>query len=142
MNLQLNPRSGQLRLPNGSLIHPALRPAEVAALGASQPPTHRDISTGWHWYHLQFSDTPYSTGLNLGFFQEQLRTYHFGWSTGLQPKSWDDWSEAAERRWAQEFDEWLTQQVGRARTFAWGSAWAGYDPRSAGSSIVIHYASA
>jgi hypothetical protein len=100
------------------------------------------VGTGWHWYHLQFSDAPYYIGVNLGFFQERLRTYHFGWSMGSQLQSWDDWSEAVELQRAQEFEKWLTQQVGRARTFAWGTAWAGYDPRSAGSSIVIHYATA
>lgn len=140
MILRLDPRNGHLRLPNGCTIHPALRPAVVASLGPSQPPTHRDMGTGWRWCRLQLSHAPYFIGVNLGFWQEQLRTYQFGWSTRLLPTSWNDWNEAAELRRAQEFEEWLSQQVGRTRTFEWGTAWVGYDPRSAGSSIVIHYA--
>jgi len=142
MNIQLDSRNGHLRLPNGCTIHPALRPAEVAGLGASRPPTHRDMGTGWQWYNLQFHEAPYSIGVNLGFWQEQLRTYLLGWSTGLLPKSWDDWNKEAELRKAKEFEKWLSQQLGPARTFGWGTAWAGYDPRSAGSSIAVRYAPA
>jgi hypothetical protein len=68
MNLRLDPRNGHLCLPSGCIIHPALRPAEVTALGTGQPPSHRDMGNGWHWYDLGFSDAPYYLGVNLGFF--------------------------------------------------------------------------
>jgi hypothetical protein len=67
------------------------------------------MSNSWHWYDLGFSDAPYYLGVNLGFFQDQLRTVMFGWALGSQPKSWDDWSEAAQLRQAQEYEKWLTQ---------------------------------
>ena len=54
-------------------------------------------------------------------------------------KGWEDWNEAEELQNAVAFNSWLDTEIGPKRNFSWGQAWAGYDAKTLGSSIVIRY---
>lgn len=53
---------------------------------------------------------------------------------------WDDWSELKEQARRVFQDEWLTQVLGRERSFAWGTVGSVFDARAGCSSILVDYA--
>lgn len=142
MNLALNPGNGHLLLPSHRFLTPGLHPGAVETLGPTYPPARRAMGTGWEWYDLRFELLPMRFGLSLGFYGTSLRTCLFGLPTTQPAPGWATWNEAHEQQLAEVYDTWLTEQVGPNRTFAWGLAWAEYDPRSGCSSLGIRYTGA
>jgi hypothetical protein len=53
--------------------------------------------------------------------------------------SWDSWSEKNELQKREYLDSWLTGQVGKKRSFVWGTVGAFYDNKGGQSSIVLRY---
>ena len=53
---------------------------------------------------------------------------------------WDGWSERKEQVRRVFQDRWLTQVLGGARTFAWGTVASVFDARGGSSSILVDYA--
>lgn len=53
---------------------------------------------------------------------------------------WSKWSLEQELKLDERQKNWLLNQIGSPPyTYKWGTIWAGYDPKSASSSIYINY---
>lgn len=54
-------------------------------------------------------------------------------------KSWDSWTEKAEKGNLPKFKKWIKEELGREGKFKWGQVSAGFDEKGAESSILIRY---
>jgi hypothetical protein len=53
--------------------------------------------------------------------------------------SWDNWGYDEEIQNQQQYNSWLTQEIGEKRTFDWGIAGAYFDQRRGSTGIIIRY---
>jgi hypothetical protein len=100
------------------------------------------MSTGWQWLlvrNVQVGDLYYL--LHLGFYQQRLS--HVALVVSPTPfafsATWGGWSEEVEIRKLAALKQWVRAETGQEGDFAWRTVTVAYDPRSAGSSISIHY---
>jgi len=81
--------------------------------------------------------------LNISFLFKDKKIAGFTFVFQEKPyemhPSWDSWSKGKEQVNLVRFKNWLEEQFGELRSFEWGSVEAVYDPKSAGSSIKVHY---
>jgi len=75
----------------------------------------------------------------LQFHSEQLKWVSLVESDQVGLGSWSDWSEAHELEMKAQYEAFLSSELGKDRSFPWGSATAIYDARGGSSSIHITY---
>lgn len=149
---------GQLELREGGrrlLLHNGLTEQQLTS---SDMYKHlsvevRDLGNGNVWHNLgyiQVSNMPFY--VSLCFRTPCLVCAYLSADRPDFPKSWEEWSEEAELVKKQLHDRFLVDMLGRqpdARRshpypyveyrMAWGTVNSSYDPRSAASTIGIHY---
>ena len=113
----------------------------------------RDMQNDYIWYsfhNVTISSTSFS--ILLLFQNSLLNTVMMSASNPKYGLSWDDWSEAKELQRKQEHDRLLHKElqrppdIRRSKPYPYieydveyGTISSSYDPRSASSSILIHY---
>ncbi len=80
--------------------------------------------------------------IDLYFEDERLKSIDLALLDPRFGTSWDDWSEASEKRRMAAHTKWLRGFLdgdGPGWKFAWGTIESNFDPRGGGSSIRIGY---
>lgn len=149
---------GQLKLHEGSrrlLLHYGLTEQQLTD---SDMYKHlsvevRDLGNGYVWHNLgriHLSDMPFY--ITLCFHTPRLVCAYLSADRPDFPTSWEEWSEEAELVKKQMHDRFLMEMLGRQPDvrrshpypyveyrLSWGTVNSSYDPRSAASTIGIHY---
>lgn len=136
-------------------IHPNMQEAELTGSGfyLKHAAELQDLKNGYLWHRLgrvEWSGSSFHA--MLCFHKSVLTALHLSVDGPEFPTSWEDWSEQAELTRKKRHDALLLEHFGkkpdtrRSRPYPyveyrcpWGSAISSYDPRSASSSIGIHY---
>ena len=132
----------ELVYAGGLRIHRGLTERELRAFEGSLDLKRRDAGTGWTWYGLpDVREDRFSLSVQVTVFEGQVRSVHLGLiRAGEEPDAfWDDWSEARERRRAEDVARWLRGRGCPPGAYPWGEVWAGFDPRSGFGSGGVNF---
>lgn len=141
--LVIDPASGCLRFDGGALITPELsRSAFLTAPWAAirKLSVENEPWCSWRVTGLEADGRRFI--VVLYFYAERLRHLEIVQHDPTAANGWDNWSEEHELLMKVRYEGFLTDELGGARTFSWGSAQAVYDPKSGGSFIYICYGAA
>ena len=106
-------------------------------------PTNKtwDIKNGYKW--IYFNDIEIENlffYIGVCFHNDKLFRIDFGFSEKQQKNiTWDNWNEENELKRKDIYEEWLTNLIGKKRSFEWGKIGAYYDPRGGTTSMNIQY---
>jgi len=131
--------SGQLNIAEGFEFSKKTKPAELLAYFRQDEVNVKDIGNGYFHYFIR--NVPIETehfSFVLIFYRGQLDTILFGFDYSPDD-TWENWSEEKELRRAEKYNKWLTRQIGTARNFWWGSAWADFDAKSGWSGLGLRF---
>ncbi|WP_210463059.1 hypothetical protein [Rufibacter roseolus] len=138
----IDKNTGKLTFYSGKNIFPTAELSEIKALKLSAVQEEQDWGNGWIHYTIRNVDVS-GIYFNMTFFYHEktlksisfiIKDSPFDMDTG-----WETWGEQREKEKAEFYNDWLNKELGTDRNFAWGTIRATYDPKSAGSSIVIRY---
>lgn len=142
----LDPATGALTLDDGATFGPQHTRSDFLATPRGRAAGDLIVNEPWHSWRLverigglEFSLAVFFEGERLRMLMLVLRDSRYGASS-------DDWSEEKEKARDAAHQRWLAVQLpgsradaGGQRKLPWGTVWAGYDPRSDGSSIMVRY---
>jgi len=98
------------------------------------------MHNGWKHYSIRgFKVKDTYLSMTFYFNIDNLNSIEFVVSDKIIMFSWDDWSLEGELKKKDYFEDWLTNQIGKVRQFAWGKVDASYDNKSASSGIYLKY---
>lgn len=135
-----DPTTGAVRFSDGTTISSSLTRSEF--LEASFGKT-REVSVknepwcSWRVTRMPAGDRFFV--LVLQFYAERLLSLKLVESDLVGFADWKDWSETDELRKKRTYEKLLSRELGRRRSFHWGSVGAAYDPRSGSSFIFLTY---
>jgi hypothetical protein len=135
-------KTGNIEVASGKVINPSMSFEEVIRMGLGESQAEKDIGNGWVWHdvkNVKIDDQYFN--ISFAFYNNKLNTITLVFSNTKYDsnKGSEPWSEKEELQKAIIFNNWLFAEVGSERTFNWGQAGAGYDPKGGFSSIVIRY---
>ena len=142
-NTGIDRNTGEVRAAEGTLTPQKTR-SQFISSPLFDSGDYSNESEGWYSALAQpLTITGKPFGASLLFRDEQLHSITL-WSTDPHyGRDWNDWSEENERERDAGHRKWLKEMLGRwDRPFGWGEIQAGYDSKTGGSSITIHYANA
>ncbi len=130
-----------MRLTNGFVVSQRTKPEQIISYFTNENLGIRDMHNGWkHYSILNFKVNDTYLSMTFYFDNNTLKSLQFIVSNKvIIMRSWDDWSEEEELKNRGYYDDWLTNQIGKVRQFAWGKVAAYYDKKGASSGISLEY---
>ena len=133
--------TGQLRFGNDFIVDGTTTPKEIIQYFGQSNIDTKNMQTGWKHYSVRnyklngtyFIFTFYYKDDTLKMLDFVISEIPFGTT------SWMDWSEQKELEMRDNYNDWLTKEIGKERNFSWGTIDAFYDKKSGGSSIFLKY---
>ncbi|WP_419803432.1 hypothetical protein [Mucilaginibacter sp.] len=127
-------------LTDGFIISQQTTPEEIISYFKKANLEIRDINNGWKHYSIRNFKVK-DTYISMMFFFniDNLNSIGFIVDDKITTSSWDDWSLEKELNKKDYYEDWLINQIGKVRQFAWGRIDASYDNKSASSSIYLKY---
>jgi hypothetical protein len=112
----------------------------ISLLHIGETSAQHDHGNGWSWIQENnvFADGNYFI-IRFGFFESKLKQLFLSVSDTKFEFDNTDWSEEKELKKLEIYKNWLAQELGSQREFAWGTASALFDSKSLSSSIHIVY---
>ena len=137
----IDSKTGDLILTNGFIVSQQTKPEQVISYFTKENLDIRDMHNGWkHYSVLNFKVIGTYFSMTFYFDNNTLKSLNFIVSNKvILMRSWDDWSEDEELKNRDYYDDWLTNQIGKAREFSWGNVNAFYDSKGASSGIFLKY---
>ena len=133
-----NPKTGELSLPDGTVLSPRL--TRSVFLSSAEGAQAKVVVKNEPWCSFHFEDREDSLGVVVVFRGERLKSVSISIDDPRFGSGWEDWSEKKELERKQANDRWLTGKgLVPGKNYAWGSVWSEYDPKSGSSMIVIRY---
>lgn len=101
----------------------------------------RNMSMGYCWYDLPTTDIDGKrVSISLCFNEGSIHLLQLALADPkIYGAGWNDWSEAKERRRANDTKNWLKAMGYSTGRFAWGEIWAGFDPKGGSGCAAIRY---
>lgn len=138
----IDKNKGHIKLTNSLDLSPNLKFDLIESQKLGEVQEIRDMGHGWKWLDIKniHIDDKYFI-ISLCFKDEELsevsmviKDSPFDLNSG-----WDSCCEKNEKEKLKQYQDWLTQEIGKERDFNWGEVWANYDPKGESSSIGIRY---
>ena len=142
MDKLINVKTGDLKLNDSTTISCKSTKTEILDFKLTERPQEISYGNGWGWLmydNLSLNGQVFSFGFSL--FNDTLKSIHINFSDHLKyiKENSDDWTEKNELKRKDEYDKWLTEQIGSQRDFDWGQIGAFYHPKDGVSTIVLNY---
>lgn len=138
----INKQTGHITISDRIHIKPDDLYQDILSLNLGQTNKQLDHGNGWSWLQENnvFVDNKFFI-IQFGFFKNELKQISLCMNdTKFKlDKGWDNWSEEKELADLEKYKEWLTNELGQQKEFAWGTVWASYDSKGGSSSIGIRY---
>lgn len=138
----INKETGHIAISGSVQIKPDDKYEDILLLNIGQTNEQWDHVNGWSWLQENnvFVDNKFFI-IQFGFFKKELKIISLSVNdTKFElDKGWDNWSEEKELADFEKYKEWLTNELGQQKEFAWGTVRALYDSKGGSSSINIHY---
>jgi len=144
LNKMIDKKTGNIEVASDKIINPSMSLEEVKSMGIGGSQAERGMGNGWIWYDvINVIIVAQYFNISFAFYNSKLNILNFVFSSSKYDpnKGQESWSEMEELQNALIFDNWLYAEIGSERTFSWGEAWAGYDPKGGSSSVIIRYKS-
>ena len=138
-NYIINKYSGQLTINKSFALSSKTKPGELLDYFGQDKVNVKDITNGYFYYFI--TDVPVDGdrfSFVLIFYGDRLDMIEFGFDYSPDD-TWENWSEEKELRRVEKYNNWLTRQIGNARNFWWGSAWASFDEKSGWAGLGLRY---
>ncbi|WP_114937842.1 hypothetical protein [Mucilaginibacter endophyticus] len=137
----LNSITGEIVLSESIRISSITRPAKLKEYFGQKELRTLSMGNGWVHYsikNIQVEDN-YFIFIFL-FYKDLIKTISFVISSHpFSESSWNDWNKETEEKNKSFFENWLSNQIGSQRNFAWGNVNAVLDEKVGGSAIVLNY---
>jgi len=135
----IDPVTGRLRFPDLNLeLKPGMAEAEFVAATARLNRDNLGANNGWQRYSVrELISGDRKLGMFLVFLNGRLNRLGFSWCQ--KDETWDNWTEARDLAWQEEYRQALDSQLGGQADFPWGRASVIEDSKSGGTDIWIDY---
>ncbi len=142
MNTLIDSSTGQFCISKSTTI--GYNASSVQILNVLPKEYSRDLSfgNGWSWIRcdkISIHEQEYTLGFSL--FNHKLRAIHVQFYDHLKylQEHMEDLTEENELKRKEEYNSWLSSQIGDQREFSWGQIEACYHPKDGISLIVLRY---
>ena len=137
----INPLTGELTQPGNLLLGKTTTLDDILKLYPADELSITDVQSGWVNYtvrNVKLQGKYFN--FTFMFLDAVLKMIGLGFTD--QPvtnPSWGNWSEDAELQRTVDYNNWLNNEVGFGRIFAWGTISAIYDTKSGAAGITLKY---
>jgi hypothetical protein len=133
--------NGQLQFTNSFFVSKKTTHEELINYFGHENISVTDFKNGWKNYtvrNVHLNDTYFI--FTFYFENKILKPLHFILSDkNIIAGSWKDWSEKKVLEKRDYYNDWLTNEIGKAREFPWGTIESSYDRKGGFSDIVLNY---
>lgn len=133
--------NGRLILLNNFTISGKTTPADLWAYFGADDLNAKDHRNGWIAFNtpnIKLEDTFFLFTFYVEYNILQLVEFTLA-ETVIIPDTWDNWSKETEMKKRDEYDKWLTKEIGPEREFDWGAIAAHHDAKAGVSNIILRY---
>jgi hypothetical protein len=137
----INKETGELSFADDFILSPKTTPEEIFQYFKDGVLNDMGPKSGWKNYtirNIQLDNLYFI--FTFHFEKDILRHLDFIVSENpIVAGSWDDWSEKEEEKKRNDYNNWLTKEIGKSREFPWGRVDAIFDRIGGGTSIILRY---
>lgn len=141
-NEVIDTKSGRIKLTESLEVASGTRFSQVVNQVLCEVQDIRDLKNGYKWLDLKniMVEGRYFI-VSLCFYEHELTELNLvvrdtPFELNIDQMHFSEGRELSEQ---EEYERWLTKEIGTERAFSWGKVWSGYDSKGGAGTIGIRY---